>query len=134
VALRAGLLFLTLGTTGCADLFLVQHSIPRDEIGERLGPAPTGAQQEQLTRDLMTEYAIDPDSVKIRSISHPLPGWISGGLWGWIRGKEGWLWSAQVNAKNRFGGYTGWKVYRFLFDARNNQAWFGQVYPMKITE
>lgn len=56
----------------------------------------------------------DPESAKYR-YSMPCQGyWSNPAIGRWCEIHYGWIVDCEVNAKNSFGGYTGFKPYRFL--------------------
>lgn len=109
--------------SGCADLFIISRSIDRGELA-RLGAKPGMEERRALALSAFQSSAFDPESVQVRAVSDASPGWMSGGLWGWILGGEGWYWTAELNGKNRFGGYVGFRGYRFLYDPQG-KTWMG---------
>ena len=139
-ALIPVLVLASLSSSGCADLFVISRSIPKNQIEGRLGQEPTLERRQAITAKALEQIAIDPDSVKIRAVDRvAVPGWSNGGLWGWLQGGEGWLWSAQINGRNRFGGYAGWTRYTFLYNSKADRYWCGkaggaQMYPFDVGE
>jgi hypothetical protein len=91
------LLILLIGLAGCA---IGGNIVPREEVEAKYGPLPENYQQ------LVMAYAgtqlIDPDSARYQFFQ-PAPRSV------------GWVGQVYVNARNRFGGYTGnqlfvWKI------------------------
>lgn len=88
---------------GCA----FQKPPPYADYGQRVTPD----QYEQIPY-YMASRLKDPDSAKYRYLHAPIKAYVNDGL---IRGGEvvfvGWLVPFEVNAKNSYGGYTGWEPY-----------------------
>ena len=66
-----------------------------------------------LIEQSLKRVLIDPDSLKL-SCDEPKQGWASKDNF-FNQIKYGWLVFCTVNAKNRFGGYTGNTPYIYLF-------------------
>jgi hypothetical protein len=62
---------------------------------------------------MMDDHLKDPGSAQYE-IGVPTKGKVFRGL---LNGGDiyGWVVDAKINAKNAFGGYTGKKLYRFVF-------------------
>jgi len=98
------LLFACVYLQGCAIA-------PTDSSGRTLtvadaGPAPTD--HEASFKASITGLLKDPESARYRNISKPtaqvvntVPGFMTGGV--------GWSMCGEVNAKNTYGGYTGFQ-------------------------
>ncbi len=77
------------------------------------GEYPTN--YERIVKEFMVECLKDPDSAQYK-FKAPYKGYVckppiqGGGV-----DKFGWLVDVQVNAKNSYGGYTGYKRYLFIF-------------------
>lgn len=55
----------------------------------------------------------DPDSAKVRNVSNPIPNVVKY-VPGITTGGVGWSICGEVNAKNSYGGYTGYKWWWIL--------------------
>lgn len=66
---------------------------------------------EEVIRSYMNTRLKDPDSAKYSIRKGPIQGWNSfGGM------LFGYIVCADINAKNSYGGYTGWQPYYFLIN------------------
>lgn len=85
--------------------------------------ADFGSPPARAERDIEAYFAVllkDPAAAEYRSISDPVRYWMRdqrGLVNGGDRILYGWAVEAQVNAKNSYGGYVGFRTYRFLFRA-----------------
>lgn len=71
--------------------------------------------------DYTRRTLIDPDSMKLRCNQTFLRGWARD-----YPGKQpnfGWVLTCYVNAKNRFGGYTGEQEHLFVFNGNTFSHW-----------
>lgn len=108
-------LFLLIGT-GCG---LLPTPIMTEEHAVRL-PARSPDFREQ-TKIAMEVILLDPGSTTYQDWNGPKPGYKRGF---WQRPKlVGWYWDVYINSRNRFGGYVGYELYRFLLD-ENNKLWW----------
>jgi hypothetical protein len=62
----------------------------------------------------MQQRLKDPESARYQ-FGHPQKGWCKDGLIYGGKSHFGWIIPVRVNAKNSFGGYTGFQSYFFLF-------------------
>ena len=89
--------------TGCATGF------KQPATGSNYGAYPEN--YETLVKQSFDETLIDPESARFRFLKprkgYSNRGWALGGDVVW----QGYLVQTRVNAKNRFGGYTGFKSY-----------------------
>ena len=99
---RKSLVFLLLMAVGCATM-------PTEEEVENAyyGPEPSS---NDFVLDLIKEYSEFrlKDAPSSRFYLTPI------GKEGWLNDQFGWLYDARINDKNSFGGYDGWKEFRFL--------------------
>lgn len=105
----------------CFPLFLAScagfEKLPE---GHDFGPPPVGYEEAVKAR---FQYALkDPNSAMYR-IGTPYTAYSNTGL----AGGGGIAWSGyavnvQINAKNSYGGYTGYQPYRVLFSG--DRAWY----------
>jgi hypothetical protein len=75
------------------------------------GPYPTD--YEQQIKQVIEPTLRDPWSAHYQ-FTAPQKGWAGGNALVTIKTRYGWIVGVSVNAKNGFGGYTGWKQYSFL--------------------
>ncbi len=77
------------------------------------GPMPKQEDAKKQAITYLESILKDPDSARYQFVSLR-KGWLKdGGISGKLH--AGWMLDVQVNAKNSFGGYTGWETYRLLF-------------------
>ncbi|HXK40724.1 MAG TPA: hypothetical protein VJ046_01330 [Candidatus Paceibacterota bacterium] len=96
--------------SGCASAPPTNEELANADYG-----LPISQQEaEEKACIFLKRYLKDPDSAKIEW-GTVQTGWIREApiLGGQLR--FGYLLTANVNAKNSFGGYTGYKPYQFLF-------------------
>jgi len=82
---------------------------------EQLANADYGtypANYEEIVKSYFSPKLFDPYSAQYRFIQTPYQGWLSSSKFS--RGTFGYIVKVGVNAKNRFGGYVGEKVYTIL--------------------
>lgn len=79
-----------------------------------LPPPPTKEQAMQKINAYLNTTLLDPESARVSCADPSPPGWIWPGIGYEIQ--YGYLSICSVNAKNRFGGYTGAKQYVFRFN------------------
>lgn len=78
---------------------------------KEFGPAPAAVTLQNAADQTLQDSLIDPESCRVRWFDQQpkqaasFNGWFRGG---WV---YGWGMRFGVNAKNRFGGYTGEKLY-----------------------
>jgi len=87
---------------------------------EDYGPYPE--QYQDIIKNHFMGTLIDPESVRFRFGENPTRGWLAVFTdastpfekdFGW-KNKFGWRGKVSVNAKNRMGGYTGFKEFTYL--------------------
>lgn len=79
--------------------------------GGSFGPKPT----EKQVMDHLSEILIDAESARYKEILISR-GWINrAGVMGGSVVRYGWCADARVNAKNRYGGYTGYSTFKLFF-------------------
>ncbi len=106
----------------CAVLALFICGCVTAPTPEELDSADYGARPihyETITKEFLSNVLKDPDSAKY-DIKEPCKGYYTDppavALMGQKREtKYGWIVDVWVNAKNSYGGYTGYKKYSFLF-------------------
>lgn len=116
--MRLFALLLALGSAGCAGPSLFdfgpQLTISESEL-HRLGPCPTPEEVVALSDQYLEEIMIDPTAFLVRKHTEPSPAYAQAPI---LMDSEfiaeGWLWFAEVNGKNKFGGYVGWQTYTFM--------------------
>lgn len=100
---------LLLVVTGCASVALS----PQERKAVDYGPYPD--EYKQTVKDWFYEVLKDPDSAKYRFVSEPEPAYSREAP---VAGGDpihfGYYVKVLVNAKNSYGGYTGWKDYRLI--------------------
>ena len=85
---------------------------------------------EARTRAALADILVDPESARIRRVTEPVPGFRNSAVW-WPSVKTvGWYWTAEVNSKNRLGGYVGYTPFEFLLDERREVHWRRYRYPV----
>ena len=63
----------------------------------------------------LDEILKDPSTAQYRELSAPFKGYVQAGLLYGGRRTYGWMVNVEVNAKNSYGGYVGFRTYSFLF-------------------
>lgn len=76
------------------------------------GPTPTNAQA--VIQSYFAQILKDPESVRYTGWTEPTKGYVRGPMYKGYPLTYGWLVGVNVNAKNSYGGYTGFKKYTFL--------------------
>lgn len=105
---------------GCATV--PQAEIKAQADAQGYGPPPA-AGWEDVVKTFMEYRLKDPDSAQYK-FGQPQQGWITkppvkgGGL-----DIAGWHVTIAVNARNGFGGYTGFKPYQFMLRDGRIVAW-----------
>jgi len=101
--------------TGCAAT-PTQEEIANAYYGEQ----PTQVFQEMIIKTFMASILKDPDSAKYQ-FGESYKGYITYYPDTVFPSKTeyGWVIRVSVNAKNSFGGYTGYQLYRFLVRDEN---------------
>ncbi len=107
---------LLLAMSGCAAIPPNKAEIEKLDYG-----APLTIDYEKSIKDSLEKVLFDPYSAQYKFES-PQRYWYRGYSLPLSRGQlhAGYLVIVWVNAKNRFGAYTGMEKYRFLF--RNNEV------------
>lgn len=85
-----------------------------DEAKKAISP-PSQPAAEQATLDYFRDVLRDPDSAKFEF-------WpIKNGVWATPGGGRfyGWFMCGKLNAKNAYGGFTGYKTFLVYFDPAN---------------
>jgi|CXWL01.1.fsa_nt_gi hypothetical protein len=82
----------------------------------------------EAIQNYMVGVLIDPESGRYRYFGEPIKGYAF--VRGTINPPEfGYLVNVGINAKNRMGGYSGEKLYAFLF--KNSQFWMLSDYTAR---
>lgn len=119
------ILFLALAVlTGCAGLAPITDE---DIRGANFGAKPSKNEANTRIKSYLNNTLIDPDSVKL-SCSDVYKGWAKEN-YVTDSPKFGYIVVCNVNAKNRFGGYTGAKEYVYIFNGNFFQSY--EVGPYK---
>lgn len=75
------------------------------------GPSPKNYAAEVVS--LLKSELKDPDSVQIKSITKPRRGYAS---YGFGTKEYGWHVDVTYNAKNSYGGYTGYETRQYIYN------------------
>ena len=78
------------------------------------GPEPTTLQIQNAINSHLAKTLKDPYSAMIKDISKPVQSHIRGAMIEGYPVTYGWLLTFSVNAKNSYGGYTGYQKYTLL--------------------
>lgn len=97
-------------TQGCRDLLL--STIRTEDFGKK----PNKKEVEKTAHDLVKAALKDPDSVKFKEMSDFVRCYRAGD-YGYIF-EYGWCFYIPYNAKNSYGGYTGYED--AIFITKNN--------------
>lgn len=94
-------------------------SMPRGPSGAELAEADYGApiggpEAEAIAREFMASTLKDPHSAEWRC-GPTSPQYITDGVVYGGATHFGWGLECAINARNSFGGYTGFRTYQFLF-------------------
>lgn len=73
------------------------------------------ASYEAAIQNYFNETLKDPLSIQYREVTKPEKGYIRAPLITGGKKTYGWLVRATINAKNSYGGYTGFQTYSFIF-------------------
>lgn len=109
-------IFYALILAGCA--LAVKDPTSTELEAADYGIAPENPQEQALA--YLKDTLFDPISAQVEWQSECAKGWwqvydIPGNLFSMSKRYFGWKLSAKVNAKNRMGGYVGFKTYIFCF-------------------
>lgn len=80
----------------------------------KLSQPPTKEEAMQRIATYLSNTLIDPYSAKISCTHLPTPSWVQSSIWHDLQ--YGYISLCDVNAKNRYGAYTGAKRYVFRFN------------------
>ena len=110
--------------SGCAVSPVMMFPIEptKEEISKAdYGEKPT--LYKKVIEDYVKSGLIDPESAQLTNYSAPKKDWLGDNE---IGGKTyiGWLVCVDVNAKNKYGGYVGRKMYSFIF--KGNEITYAQ--------
>jgi hypothetical protein len=103
--------------TGCSTI-----DLPEEPLTDR----PSASAARAVTEAWAKKYMKDPTSFLVRNVTEPKVRRRPGPLFGLVRGRIGWSWTAELNGKNGSGGYAGWTTYRFYLFA--DGSWWGTVW------
>jgi hypothetical protein len=93
-----------------------QEQIDSADYGKEMAPAECVAIAERLIADKLK----DPSSAQFRSSSSCFKGhWGAAPIFG-MKAEFGWVQTGEVNGKNAYGGYVGFRPYRVLM--KNGRA------------
>lgn len=92
---------------------------PEDIKNAQLPPQPKQAEIDKEVDSYFKRVLKDPESAK-KECAPPRRAWAR--QFRDNPAKFGWLVVCDVNSKNSYGGYTGYKPYMFLFTTSGNQA------------
>jgi len=99
----------------------------REELAELdYGPYPSDGYEERI-KDHFKGRLIDPTS-PIYTFTQPVKRWHGGVVIFGIERGYGWRVCGTVNAKNRFGGYTGAQLFYVLI--RHDMIVFADISPL----
>ena len=88
----------------------------QDEITYgRYGEAPDQTKAEERAKSFFDDHLKDPESARYQ-FSQAYKGWMYSNRFEGSIFYAGYIVEAKVNAKNTLGGYTGWNIYRLLFN------------------
>jgi len=108
------LITLLIGAFGCATGVPQPTQMAQLDYGQ-----PLTIDYQTAIKSFMDTQLKDPESARYR-FSQPRQGWAKEPPWLFNGpGYTGYFVSADINAKNSFGGYNGAKPYLFVF--KNNQ-------------
>lgn len=96
-------------------IFLLSCAASQPPDMSKVGPFPTLGDPEPQIREAMDGILRDPYSAQYRRIGGPVAGRVQAPLIAGGKVEDGWGYCYGVNAKNGFGGYTGYQPYYFLF-------------------
>ncbi len=98
---------------------------PKKSADLKLSPPPTNEEAMQRITAYLNNALLDPYSAKVSCTHIPTPGWVWPGVG--YDPRYGYLSLCDVNAKNRFGGYTGAK--RYVFRINGNDFEHHEIVP-----
>ena len=94
-----------------------------DQKAEACGYSPSQEQAEAAVRSWVQQGGLkDPFSAQTQNISVDGMGAIKNGIINGGEWRYGWIVSFQVNAKNGFGAYVGWRNRQVLWN--KGQVWW----------
>ena len=95
---------------GCSST--IQPIEPDTRPFDASGYGPPPENYENAIKQLMGQVLFDPYSAVFNFSTPPKQGWFVGG----DPFRYGYIVCAQINAKNRMGGYSGQKTYMYFFE------------------
>jgi hypothetical protein len=96
--------------TGCASMPPTPEELARADYGPQISQEDAEAKAMGFLR----QYLKDPESAKVEW-GTVQKGWMREARIYGGQLRFGYILSANINAKNSFGGYTGYKAYQFTF-------------------
>lgn len=108
---------------GCTLLQAASEPSAEQIASANYGTPPDASKVEAAIRAWADDYLKDPSSLQIRRVSDPHKGWVSEcvvpGIPPYTSCESrmfyfGHVVKAEINAKNAYGGYTGFKPKAFL--------------------
>lgn len=106
----------TLALSSCAGIPLTQEQVAKLDFG------PEPKNYEQMAKDYYTNILKDPESARFKDFSKPAKGY-SQSMMGT---HAGYLVTFEVNAKNSYGGYTGFQSHNVII---NGDRVIGEAMP-----
>ncbi len=103
---------------GCAS-----GPTPQDIAAADYGSVPDQSEAEATVKEFFDRYLKDPASAQYR-FGKTEKGYMISDSFDGSQLYAGYLVRVEVNAKNSYGGYTGWSRYQFIFN--NGQMLRGQ--------
>lgn len=95
------------------------------------GSPPESDEFAQSTMAQYIEQSLkDPESAQYRNFRSEGKGWYGGGVY---KRHFGWRYSVEVNAKNSFGGYVGFRQYLAVFQD-NTLTYLLRMPPVNNTD
>lgn len=91
----------------------------QDQIaGANYGSPPDQSKIEQVAKSFFTMHLKDAGSAQYQ-FAPSYKGWVSTNRLEGSKFFAGYILDVLVNAKNSYGGYTGWQKYQFVFNDGN---------------
>lgn len=108
---RAAILAMALLLLGCAGSPTAEETATAD-----YGAMASAVEYKSQIENYFNSNLKDPASIQYKSISPPRKGYVRiANDWVGSSTVYGYMVDATINAKNSYGGYTGFKTYSFLF-------------------
>lgn len=103
------LILIAFGVAACGGTAVTRQ----DASNAQFAAKPSDAEAIGRIRSHLSNVLIDPDSLRLKC-SQVRKGWGRNNMFD--KPIFGWVVLCDVNAKNRFGGYTGGKPHLFIFN------------------